>query len=62
LPVAIICPPFFVCAGVTSATIGSTMPDSSDMLDWEFIAARPFTTPTAPPSVVKVGYSLCAWM
>src|SRR5271157_4101125 len=57
-PVATTTPPFRVWAGVTSATIGRTMPENSAMPVCALIAARPFTTPTAEPSVENMWYSL----
>jgi hypothetical protein len=52
-------PPDLDWAGVTSATMGSTMPEYSDMeLSVFFRAASPLTTPTSSPSVTKVLYSL----
>ncbi len=53
-PVAMILPSFLLWAGVTSATMGRTMPENSAMLGSAFSTARPFTVPTWAPSVTKV--------
>src|SRR5438093_1296983 len=57
-PVAMMRPPCFACAGVTSAAIGKTMPLNSAIELSPTRTARPFTMPTIDPSVMKVWYSL----
>src|SRR6266508_4457865 len=57
-PVAMIRPPCFAWAGVTSAAIGRTIPLNSAIELSPTSTARPFTMPTIAPSVMKVWYSL----
>src|SRR2546427_481838 len=56
-PVAMIFPPFFTCAGVTSAAIGRTIPLNSAIVESPLYTASPFTTPATAPSVTNVLYS-----
>ena len=56
-PVAMIFPPLFTWAGVTSAAIGRTIPLNSDIEESPLYTASPFTTPATAPSVTNVLYS-----